>query len=187
MRRQEPAANELARWPGAAVRAAAAVALACGLGAAFVGCAHVGEPRAFALYPEPDRPRARAAVAQLQGPVGTVDGIDVERFGTVFDLLPGCHVVGLRDKVGQSDVSGAWIGDVGPRAYAFRMRAGHLYVIDVSVRFRGAPHGTMTITAAERDGDGRVVQEVPPIAYQDEVDACRAWEAALHARVTPER
>ena len=145
---------------------------------ALSSCAGFGQPRAFAFYPNPEHPRDRATLAQLQGQIATIDGVDVEPYGTVFDVLPGCHVVSLRRKVGEGNVSGAWTADLGPRFYAFRMQSSYLYTIDISVRFRSASHGTMTIMAAERDGTGRVVQEVPLVRGSQDIEMCRAWEGA---------
>ena len=148
------------------------------LALALSGCAGFGQPRAFAFYPNPEHPRDRTTLAQLQGQIATIDGVDVEPYGTVFDLLPGCHVVSLRRKVGEGDQSGAWMADLGPRFYAFRMQSGYLYTIDISVRFGSASHGTLTITAAERDAAGRVVRKVPLVRGARDVEACRAWEGA---------
>jgi hypothetical protein len=152
---------------------------------ALSSCAGFGQPHAFAFYPNPEHPRDRATLAQLQGQIATIDGVDVEPYGTVFDVLPGCHVVSLRRKVGEGNLSGAWTADLGPRFYAFRMRSGYLYTIDISVRFRSASHGTMTILAAERDGTGRVVQEVPLVRGYQDIEACRAW-AGTTLPSTPE-
>ena len=112
------------------------------------------------------------------GHIGWVDAIDVEPYGTVFDVLPGCHVVTLRRKVGASDVSGAWVAELGTMTYVFWMKPGHLYSIDVSVRFRSASHGSMTITAAERDSSGAVLNVVPQARAMREIEACRDWQAA---------
>jgi len=139
-------------------------------------CAGFGQPRAFAFYPNPEYPRDRATLAQLQGQIATIDGVDVEPYGTVFEVLPGCHVVSLRRKVGEGNLSGAWTADLGPRFYAFRMQSGYLYTIDISVRFRSASHGTMTIRAEERDATGRVIQDVPLVRRHRDIEACRAWE-----------
>jgi hypothetical protein len=149
------------------------------LAVALSGCAGLGQPRAFPLYPSPEHPRDRATLAQLQGQIATVDDIDVEPYGTVFDLLPGCHVVSLRRKVGQGNVSGAWMADLGPRFYAFRMQPGYLYMVDISVRFRSASHGAMTIVATERDATGRITQEVPLIRGPWDIEACHAWEEVV--------
>ena len=145
---------------------------------ALSGCGHIGNARAFPLYPNPDKPRPTASLAHLQGPIGWVDAIDVEPYGTVFDVLPGCHVVTLRRKVGASDVSGAWVADLGTMTYVFWMKPGHLYSVDVSVRFRGASHGTMTITAEDRDSAGTTATVVPQARGMREIEACQDWQAA---------
>jgi hypothetical protein len=155
-----------------------AIAAALPLSVALSSCANFGQPPAFAFYPNPEHPRDRSMLAQLQGQIATIDGIDVEPYGTVFDVLPGCHVVSLRRKVGEGNVSGAWMADLGKRIYAFRMRSGYLYTIDISARFGSGAHGTLSIMAAERDATGRVVQEVPLARRYQDVEACRAWEGA---------
>jgi hypothetical protein len=152
---------------------------------ALSGCGHIGNARAFPLYPNPDKPRPTASLAHLQGPIGWVDAIDVEPYGTVFDVLPGCHVVTLRRKVGASDVSGAWVADLGTMTYVFWMKPDHLYTVDVSTRFRGASHGTMTITAEERDPSGTVVNVVPQARRTRDIEACQDWQAATTLAAKP--
>ena len=166
------AVRSVPTWFGAVLASTLALAFA------LPGCGHIGNPRPFPLYPNPDQPRAAGALAHLQGPIGWVDAIDVEPYGTVFDVLPGCHVVTLRRKVGASDVSGAWVAELGTMTYVFWMKPGHLYSIDVSVRFRSASHGSMTITAAERDSSGAVLNVVPQARAMKEIEACRDWQAA---------
>ena len=152
--------------------------LALPLAAALSGCGHLGKAQPVPLYPNPDQPRPPESLAHLQGPIAKVDGVDVEPYGTVFDLLPGCHVVTLRRKVGEGGVSGAWMADLGTIIYPFHMRPGFLYTIDVSVRFRGASHGTMTIAAEERDASGALVSRVKPARRRQDIEACRDSETA---------
>jgi hypothetical protein len=137
------------------------------------GCGHIGRVRPVALYPNPEQPRAAESLAHLQGPVAKVDGVDVEAHGTVFDLLPGCHVVTLRRKVGEGNVSGAWMADLGTIIYAFHMRPAFLYSIDVRVRFRGASHGSMTIVAEERDASGALVSRIKPTRRPQDIEECQ--------------
>jgi len=156
------------------LRAAALVWPALAL--ALSGCGHVGRRRAFPLYPNPERPRPPGTLAELQGPVGTVDGVDVEPYGTTFALLPGCHVVTLRRRIGQGDASGgAWAAELGTMTYALRMRPGYRYSIDFDVRFRSAPHGTMTITANEWDASDRLVAQFPRVRGDADIEACEEW------------
>ena len=148
------------------------------LAAVSSGCEHLGRARPVPLYPNPTAPRPPESLAHLQGPIAEVDGIDVEPYGTVFDLLPGCHVVTLRRKVGEGSVSGAWMADLGTVIYTFHMRPGFLYTIDVSARFRGSSHGSLTITAEERDPCGALVSRMVPVQSWQDVEACEDSEAA---------
>jgi hypothetical protein len=155
------------------------VLLALLLVSASSACSPIGRVRAFPLYPHPEHRRSPEAVAQLTGPVGQVDGVVVESLGTAFELLPGCHVVTLRRWIGEmsSNGGGAWSADLPTMVYAFRMRPGRLYAIDVDVRFRSSMYGTLKITAQERDGAGALLAEVNLVRSSQDVERCMAWGA----------
>ena len=134
-----------------------------------------GTPRA--LYPNPETPRPPGEVARLSGPVATVDDRDVAKLGKSFALLPGCHVVKLAAKTGEtsSTGSGGYVTNLPSTIYAFRMRAQHSY--DIDVRFDGsggATVGQVTIRAWDHDANGAAV-EVAPVAADAEIDACLKW------------
>jgi hypothetical protein len=133
-------------------------------------------PTPYALYPGPALSANEVAV--LSGPVATVDGVDVSRQGTVFSLLPGCHVVMLQSEIGEGGVSGAWSEHIRRQAYVFHMRAGNSYVIDVRLLPGNHSVGTanvggVKILAFEQDGSGKKLASIAP-ARKDEIAACQA-------------
>ena len=160
------------------------------------GCVRRGQGRAYPLYPNPDQPRQPETLVRLEGPIATVDGQEVASNGTAFDLLPGCHVVILRRKLGESNGNGAWSADLPRIVYAFQTIGGHSYEIEVVARFGnsttkgvaddghirvnaeimgptgGATHGQVTITAKERDSAGTVLKVLPPARGQKNIEAC---------------
>lgn len=151
---------------------------------AFVGaCSHF-QPATHPLYAGPVRPTAE--VARLSGPIATVDGVDVSSVGTSFSLLPGCHVVELRRKIGEGSTSGAWSTELRYTRYAFRMRAGSSYEIDVQLQPGNAAMGSanvggVTIEAVERGPSGKIVGVIPPVQKPAQIDACVAWDKQTNA------
>ena len=127
------------------------------------------------LYPGESRPAEE--VARLTGPVATVDGMEVSRLGPAFALLPGCHVVVLKRKVGEGGVSGAWSADLGRVAYAFRMKAGNSYEIDIHTQPGSGGVGTanvgdVKVKAVERDARGKALGAIAPVRNEAEIEAC---------------
>ena len=133
--------------------AAALLALACHPGVA---------PRGLPLYPNASAtPLPRAAVAELMGPIGKVDGRVVLDQGGTFELLPGCHVVELDQRPVNSDnLSGSvyLTGQFPVTIYAIRMKAGASYIIRryVSADSTG-PMIPIKLTAQEEDASGKEI------------------------------
>jgi hypothetical protein len=143
-------------------------------------CAHVGASL-HPLYGGPPRPANEVAI--LSGPIATVDGIDVSD-RAFFSLLPGCHVVVLQSSIGEGGVSGAWSADIPRHVYAFRMTAGHSYVI--KARLLPGNHGVGTanvggvqVTAVEQDSEGNKIGKIKPARSEADIASCQAWGAAL--------
>jgi hypothetical protein len=142
-------------------------------------CGHF-QPTSQPLYPGPSRPAGE--VARLSGPIAKVDGVDVSRLGGSFDLLPGCHVVELKRKVGEGSVGGAWSADLGHVTYALRMRAGQSYEINIrlqagnSASVGNATVGAASVEAVERDASGKTVANLLPARQATDIDACQRWD-----------
>lgn len=156
----------------------------------------MGQVRAYPLYPNPEQPRQPETLVRLEGPIAKVDGQEIASIGTAFALLPGCHVVALLRKIGESNGNGAWSADLPPIVYAPQMIGGHSYEIEVVARFGnhttkgvaddgqiranaeimgptgGATHGQVTITAKERDAAGSVVKVLPPARGRQDIETC---------------
>jgi hypothetical protein len=151
-------------------------------------CSHF-QPASHPLYAGPPRPTAE--VAGLSGPVATVDGVDVSSVGSSFTLLPGCHVVGLRRRIGEGNVNGAWSTELRYAIYAFRMTAGSSYEIDVHLQPGNAGVGNANVggaqvEAVERNPAGKVIGVIAPVHKPAEVEACRDWEANQAKPAAPE-
>lgn len=141
----------------------------------FAACAS-GEVRGVPLYPE-GPPRTRSDVALLIGPIETVDGKNVAAHGPMLELLPGCHIVRIGDRVGHVGESETLAAVSSSRIYAFRMRAGHTYTIEAPRRgatpSARAPNAVHTI-AREENRDGHVAY-VPVAMSEYDIAACRQW------------
>jgi hypothetical protein len=165
-------------------RIASTFALAAVLTIAFATCRHF-QYDAHPLYEGEVRPTAE--VAKLSGPIAKVDGVDVSHLGSLFALLPGCHIVELPTQLGEGTGSGAWSASIGHVSYAFAMKAGRLYVIDTelqsgsSASVGNASVGGVKVTAAERDADGKLIAKLSPIHKKGDVESCRAADASLRA------
>ena len=139
-----------------------------------VGCITRGG-QAHPLYP--GAPRPPGEVARLSGPIATIDDQDVAQYGKVFALLPGCHVVKLAAKTGETSSTGGggYVANLPSAVYAFRMRPAHVYEIDVKFDGQGGPTvGQVTIRAWDHDANGAAV-EVAPAGSDAEIDDCLKW------------
>jgi hypothetical protein len=146
----------------------------CLLFTVLASCA-LGTTRGVPLYEASDVPHARGEVALLLGPIKFVDGKDVGLLGSAFELLPGCHVVQIGGHAGHVDreTRGGWVTSLPSLIYAFQMRAGFTYTIDVALapELGEGPMSSGRIIARERDAQGRV--RVLPIAPDlATIDAC---------------
>lgn len=146
------------------------------LTAALLTLACTGAPqRGMPLYPNASAtPLPPSAVAQLIGPIGTVDGRDVFQQGGMFELLPGCHVVELDRRPKNSDnlASSVYLtGQYPLTTYAIRMKGGASYVIRRYLANNMGPMVVTRISAQEEDATGRVT-ELNPIISADEIHAC---------------
>jgi hypothetical protein len=172
------------------IRLAATIA-----GIAFLSsCGHMSAAPS-PLYEGPVR--AARELAILSGPVAKVDGIDVSSRAASFSLLPGCHVVTLQSQIGEGGVSGAWSTDIRRRVFAFRMKAGHGYSIDVRLLPGNHSVGTanvggVKVVAIEQDSQGKRIATIPPASGEADIEACQAWAAreerqsAHRAEASPE-
>jgi hypothetical protein len=161
-------------WPEH-VRRAVGVASLLAL-AALNGCVAT-ERRGTPLYPNPRAPRARAEVALLHGPITMVDGGDVSSRGVSFELLPGCHIVQIGGDVGNFDPQyGGWAASLPALTYAFRMRPGGTYTINLEqVPALGqGPMGRGQIIAREEDAEGRT-SIVPIVRSRTQLETCLRW------------
>jgi hypothetical protein len=142
-----------------------------------VGCV-AQESRGVPLYPPGAQPRRRDEVALLRGPVTFVDGARVASRDDTFELLPGCHIVTVTGRTGKVDPlgHGGWVATLPSLTYAFRMRAGGTYSIDLEIdpALGLGPDGTGRVVAREQDAQGRT-SIVPRVRDSARVDDCRRW------------
>jgi len=141
----------------------------------------VGHVRPYPLYPDPQVRREPGTVARLTGPVATVDGVDVAGHGNAFDLAPGCHVVTLVSKIGQSGNNEAWSVDLPRWVYAFKMSGGHVYSIEHRVQVASNRNATVAVSAHERDGNGTILGPVVPSRGPQDIEDCKQWNETLGA------
>jgi hypothetical protein len=150
--------------------------------AGVAGCAHFQEgPRA--LYAGPVLPPEETAL--LSGYVAKVDDVGVSHLGGPFTLLPGCHVITSRDKLGDNSPSGAWSVVMPQLTFPLRMQAGRVYEIQAQRQGSGSETANLKMHAVEIDGSGRKLGEVPASHGKADIEACRAWEAEQEAQAQP--
>jgi len=142
----------------------------------FAAC--VGQVRSYPLYPNPQVRREPSKIARLTGIVASVDGASVASNGNTFDLEPGCHVVTLLRTIGQGGEHEPWSSNVPRLVYAFKMTAGHAYVIEHRVQMGSDRNGTVTMSAVERDASGAIVGPVPPVRGGQDIEDCKQWAEA---------
>lgn len=131
------------------------------LAVALAGC--IGrEARGTQFYAGAER--SRHEVARLIGPIAAVDGHKVRGHGGSLELLPGCHVVEVGGRVGQVDPrQGGWSATLPHLGYAFQMRAGLSYVIEVQHDpvLGLDSYGTGRVLAFQQDAEGRKTYVAP--------------------------
>jgi hypothetical protein len=130
------------------------VLLLFAVGCAVAGCAN--NFRGTALYPGVRRERSE--VAQLVGPITSVDSIAVPNQHGAFELLPGCHIVEIGGSFGGSYGGSAWAVWIPNLLYAIEMQAQGRYTIeDASGAAVGlAPSMASRVIAREEDAKGKV-------------------------------
>lgn len=128
--------------------------------------------RGYALYPDAEHPRPRNEIARLVGPIRRVDDRDVSGLGSTFDLLPGCHVVKLKETWGDSSGDMAVTAQLGDVYYAIPMKAGHNYVIEIRTGHFTSNTGELRIEAREQNAQGDKTQEFPRATTVQELEAC---------------
>lgn len=157
---------------GRAPRLAAGISLLVALTASCA--APFEEAPGIALYPNPEVRRPPDAVARLFGPIGSVDGREVQ--GDAFDLLPGCHVVALHTQMARDNGYVAWSGQAPATVFAIRMRPGHRYIIRREIAENMGGHsGRIVLFARDEDSKGASVPFGPAQSAGD-VHACKQSE-----------
>ena len=78
-----------------------------------------------------------------------------------------------------------WSADLRQTTYAFRMKAGQSYEIDVHLQsgnnasVGNATVGSVSVEAVERDASGKTVAIIPPVRKHADLEACQLWEEDL--------
>jgi hypothetical protein len=146
-----------------------------GLLVLMASCAQTSEEiPGIALYPNPEVRRPPDAVARLFGPIGFVDGQEVQ--GDAFDLSPGCHVVQLHTQMKRSNGYVAWSGRVPATVFAIRMKPGHRYIIRREiVENMGGQSGRIVLFARDEDSKGASAS-FDPAQGADDIQACKQWD-----------
>lgn len=105
--------------------------------------------------------------------IKSVDGKDVSGLDTAFELMPGCHTVETASQLLVSNEVISWSGEVGARTFAFQMKAGHTYIVNVELR-ENMGSARVLIYGIEQDQAGREVQRVEAAKTEQEVRSCVA-------------
>jgi hypothetical protein len=147
--------------------------VACAAAAPSLGCVQ-GQAQYYPLYLRTALRLPPSKLARLSGYVRFVDDEDVSSYGSSFELLPGCRLVGTPSEWGQSTAnSGFVMARTGRWTFALPMRAGYQYAIEVNIEQSSGPTGRLKVQAFERDAHGTTTREFPPASSADDVQACR--------------
>jgi len=147
------------------------------LGCLFAAGCIVRAERPYPLYPVGELRPGPSAVARLGGYVRFVDGADVSKHGTSFELLPGCHVVGTPSQWGSIDSNAGGVSaTTGTWVFVLATRAGYNYTIDVDTAQLTVPSGAMEpILAQERNAQGEATGTFSHATnVSDSLAACRS-------------
>jgi hypothetical protein len=129
------------------------------------------------LYPNAaTTPLPRNQLAQVAGPIATIDGQGLEDQSGPFDLLPGCHIVELDTRPPANAYalsSGAyWSGQFPQTIYALRMKPGARYLIRRDLQTDGTGPGRVVLSAREELPTGAVT-DLFPVKSADDIKACK--------------
>ena len=136
-------------------------------------------PGRTALYPSGEPHRAEDVV-ELSGHVYKVDGKEVSSLGSVFELLPGCHIVTTPMDYGRVGPDGGWIIKTGHVTFALNMTAGRRYGVEVRVPILHTA-GAASVVTTEKDAQGNLTQTIARAQSEGDIVACRE-RAALGAQ-----
>lgn len=154
----------------------------------FAGCAGtVATTQGYPLYKtEPARlPDNQIARLSTKLPLGAgpgagatsfikaVDNRDVSTLDSIFDLLPGCHVIQTESSFIMSNNNVTWRAQLGPRLFALEMKPAHVYFIVVELNEGMSGHGRIKVYATEEDMNGKQTGTFPPPATLSEAMKCR--------------
>ena len=156
-----------------ALRFVGMVVVCLGLAA---GCRKIGVASGYPLYPNSGVRLAPERVAQIEGPIFSIDDQKVAAKGRVFDVLPGCHVVVMENNITMGSAEGGWAWNIGHVVFAFETKPAHWYSIRVEVADSTGPYSTGSIKARERSPRGEVAILHPARSQQD-INDCRRWTA----------
>jgi hypothetical protein len=136
------------------------------------GCISAGR-RGYPLYPS-DRALAPHEVAAVAGFVKDIDGQDVSKHGSNFEVLPGCHVIGTPTKWGQMNINAGEMVATGRLVFVLPMQAGHQYFIEVGEStFANGPMWRVIVVARETDAKGSTIRTFAPATSPKDFEACR--------------
>lgn len=122
-------------------------------------CGAGSRTRGYPLHGDSKAPLS--SVARLHGYVEEVDGGNVTQRGHLFELLPGCHVIGTPRTWGGAGAD-AWVtAETGHLRFVIRMLAGHDYEVRVLVL---DTVNRIEIETVEKHPSGEVVAKHLPVA-----------------------
>lgn len=157
--------------------------LLLGLTVFFTACAsRLADVPTTPLYPNPGQALAPNQVAKLfgitdagmAGPIiKAVDNRNVlDKDPSAFALLPGCHVVATSHNLIMGTDNVTWRGTLPTAVFAFNMKAGHTYVVRLSIRQDMSSGGQVIFRGEEQDATGKTTADFDPVRSLDEIEAC---------------
>jgi hypothetical protein len=136
------------------------------------GCISAGR-RGYPLY-SAARPLTLPEVAGVAGFVKDIDGQDVSKHGTNFEVLPGCHVVGTPTQWGRMNTNTGVMVTTGRCVFVLPMQAGHQYFVEVGeATFTSGPIWKAIVVARETDAKGSTVREFAPATSKEDFEVCQ--------------
>lgn len=141
-----------------------------------MGCVSSGPVRGSPLYATSGGVMPLDQVATLNGYVAEVDGQDVSQLMPPFELLPGCHIVSTPERWGSVTAGATATAQTGKRPFAFPMRAGHFYRIEVLTQVQTSISGSLEIKGFETDAAGQQTRVFAAVTDAAELEACRKGE-----------
>ena len=152
------------------------LAVTAGLSSVILASCLSRSPRGIPLYDTSKITPSEAAVAQIIGPIISVDDMNVDSGVSAYELLPGCHVIEIGGTVDHVDPRvGGEIGTLPRLFYPVWMMGGNIYVVEIEPEpnLRSGLITHSRVVFREKNRAGQILGELAATSDGRRIRNCR--------------